>query len=262
MAGLLEAATSGPFWGFPRTRGSGGCGTQPYFSPNVLPNLSIVANSGDCVFCSDMLNLAEFVGLSVPAVASLPTLAYFHENQLTYPVQRESERDLHFAYTNFTTLLAAERVWFNSEFHRRELLSSLPKFLGRMPDHQQLGLVRPLEGKSRVYYPGIDSFPERPPRSEGAVADSLGRPLGARQGPGVLFRCGAAREAVGCSISAACHRRAVSRDPFRVRAGRGRTWKRRSTAGDSSRRAASTRRPCSPRMWSSLRRGTSSSDCR
>lgn len=36
----------------------------------------------DCLFCSDMLNLAEFFGLCPESVARLPAIAYFHENQL------------------------------------------------------------------------------------------------------------------------------------------------------------------------------------
>ncbi|MCK5000314.1 MAG: DUF3524 domain-containing protein, partial [Anaerohalosphaera sp.] len=60
----------------------------------------------DTIFCSDMLNLAEFLGLVCESVRKLPTTVYFHENQLTYPVRFESERDCHFVLTNMTTALA------------------------------------------------------------------------------------------------------------------------------------------------------------
>ena len=43
----------------------------------------------DCLFCSDMLNLAELKGLAPRILGSLPSVLYFHENQLTYPVQVE-----------------------------------------------------------------------------------------------------------------------------------------------------------------------------
>jgi len=62
----------------------------------------------DALFCSDMLNLAEFVGLADESVGRLPSVAYFHENQLTYPVRHEDERDYHFVLTNLTTAMAAE----------------------------------------------------------------------------------------------------------------------------------------------------------
>lgn len=64
----------------------------------------------DVLFCSDMLNLAEFGGLVAPAVRDLPCVACFHENQLTHPVQHEDERDYHYVLTNITTALAATRA--------------------------------------------------------------------------------------------------------------------------------------------------------
>ncbi|MCA9437392.1 MAG: DUF3524 domain-containing protein, partial [Candidatus Omnitrophica bacterium] len=65
-------------------------------------------NRPDLLFCSDMLNLAELVGLLPRPLAEVPKVVYFHENQLTYPVVAESERDYHFGYTNMTTALAAD----------------------------------------------------------------------------------------------------------------------------------------------------------
>ena len=111
----------------------------------------------DCLWCSDMLNLAEFLGLAPPAIQALPCVTYFHENQLTYPVRKAEERDLHFAYTNFTTCAAADQVWFNSEFHRTDYLKALRTCLQRMPDYRTLDLVDEIETKSSVQYPGIET---------------------------------------------------------------------------------------------------------
>ena len=110
--------------------------------------------SWDLLLCSDMLDLATFRGL-VPGLEVEATVVYFHENQLTYPVREEAERDLHFAFTNFTTALAADAVWFNSDFHRREFLGALEDFLGRMPDHRPQGAVEAIEVKSQIEPPGI-----------------------------------------------------------------------------------------------------------
>ncbi|MFP4106780.1 MAG: DUF3524 domain-containing protein [Phycisphaerae bacterium] len=115
----------------------------------------------DAVFCSDMLNLAEFRGLAPAALRDVPTVAYFHENQLTYPVREEDRRDLHFAYTNFTTALAAEQVWFNSAFHRTEFLDALEALLKRMPDHGHADAVGAIRDKSRVVPVGIEDAPGR-----------------------------------------------------------------------------------------------------
>ncbi len=109
----------------------------------------------DLLLCSDMLNLAEFLGLARGTLPPRPTVAYFHENQLTYPVRREDERDYHFAISNLTTALAADAVWFNSAFHRDEFLTALPTFIKRMPDHQPLPQIQSIRAKAEVHPPGI-----------------------------------------------------------------------------------------------------------
>ncbi len=113
----------------------------------------------DVLFCSDMLNLAEFLGLAPAPLRNCPSVLYFHENQLTYPVRHSDERDLQFAMTNMTSALAADAVWFNSEFHRREFLSALDAFLKRMPDYQPLDAPAAISAKSRVVHPGIPPLP-------------------------------------------------------------------------------------------------------
>ncbi|MBU0985513.1 MAG: DUF3524 domain-containing protein [candidate division Zixibacteria bacterium] len=117
----------------------------------------------DRLFCSDMLNLAEFKGLVDPGISALPAVLYFHENQLTYPNRRSEERDMHFAYTNFTSALAADSVWFNSGFHREEFLTALRGLLERMPDYEELSAVDRIREKSAVHPPGIT--PLTPPEN-------------------------------------------------------------------------------------------------
>lgn len=118
----------------------------------------------EVLLCSDMLNLAEFLGLAPAWLKTCRTILYFHENQLTYPVRDERERDYHFAMTNLTSALAAHAVWFNSEFHRQEFLSALEQFLKRMPDYQPLETIATIRAKSDILYPGIPRLhqPMRP----------------------------------------------------------------------------------------------------
>ncbi len=123
----------------------------------------------DALFCSDMLNLAEFRGLVGRAICQCPTVVYFHENQLTYPVRVESERDYQFAMTNLTTALAADAAWFNSAFHRDTFLAAMEVFLKRMPDHQPTEAVPQIRQKAEVYPPGIATVPERGARAPGPL---------------------------------------------------------------------------------------------
>ncbi len=125
--------------------------------------------SWDLLFCSDMLNLAEFIALCPAEIAGLPKVIYFHENQLTYPVRLEDERDYQFAMTNLTSALAADVVWFNSQFHLESFLEALAKFLKAMPDHQPFEVIEKIEAKSSVHPPGIAEFPKITERESGPM---------------------------------------------------------------------------------------------
>jgi glycosyltransferase involved in cell wall biosynthesis len=123
----------------------------------------------DLIFASDMLNLAEFRGLAPEPVRRLPALLYFHENQITFPVEYEQERDHHFGFSNMSSALAADRVWFNSSFHLESFLAGLRALLKRMPDHHSLEAAEAIRRKSEVRPPGIESFPPRGRRSPGPL---------------------------------------------------------------------------------------------
>lgn len=127
------------------------------FAQQIREDSRFAEPSFDALFCTDMLNLAEFRGLAPGWVCDLPTIVYFHENQLTYPVREERERDLHFAMTNLTTCLAADEVWFNSAWHRDEFLNAASLFLKRMPDFVEPSLADRVRQKSDVQPPGIES---------------------------------------------------------------------------------------------------------
>ncbi|MHC4782867.1 MAG: tRNA-queuosine alpha-mannosyltransferase domain-containing protein [Planctomycetota bacterium] len=121
----------------------------------------------DALFCSDMLNLAEFLGLAHESIRHLPKIVYFHENQLTYPIQVESERDYQYCMTNITTAAAADAVWFNSAFHRDEFLEAIGTFLKRMPDYQPLEVIEQIQKKSSIHPPGIHPVEHAKPRQPG-----------------------------------------------------------------------------------------------
>ena len=113
----------------------------------------------DIIFCSDMLNLAEFIGLAPPALRQLPTIVFFHENQLAYPVHDATKRDSNAILSNFSSALAASEVWFNSCHNRDTLLDGLPGFFQRMPDHRPLAEIDLIREKSVIMPLGI-SLPQ------------------------------------------------------------------------------------------------------
>ncbi len=116
----------------------------------------------DAIVCSEMLNLAEWRGLVPPDLAGLPAVVYFHENQLTYPVRKEDERDQHFGMTHIGTLLACQAAWFNSDFHRESFLEALPRFLAAMPERAPPSWLDTARSKSRTVYPAVEPLVSDP----------------------------------------------------------------------------------------------------
>lgn len=123
----------------------------------------------DSIFCCDMLNLAEFTGLVAPQLARLPKVAYFHENQLTYPCRVQDERDYQYAITNITTALAADAVWFNSAYHRDDFLAAAKRLLAKMPDYNCLEAIDQIAAKSQVFYPPITAGRAMLPKAQGKL---------------------------------------------------------------------------------------------
>ncbi len=110
----------------------------------------------DIIFCSDMLNLAEFLGLAPPELRKLPTIVFFHENQLAYPVHDAAKRDSNAILNNFVSALAATEIWFNSRHNRDTLLTGLPGFFQRMPDNRPLAEIELIRDKSVIMPLGIN----------------------------------------------------------------------------------------------------------
>lgn len=118
-----------------------------------------LAQSGQCfdvIFCSEMLNLAEWRGLASDPLARLPAVVYFHENQFTYPLSPGQKRDYHFAYNNLLSAIAADQIWFNSEFHRADFAAAANAWLRRMPDYPHHESLELALRDSLVLPPGID----------------------------------------------------------------------------------------------------------
>ena len=106
----------------------------------------------DGLIASDLMSLADFKAIS-PADCP-PTLVYYHESQLTYPLAPGEEMDYQFGFTDITTALAADRILFNSDTHRSAFLGALPGFLKMMPDHRPNWVVDAIRPKMTVLHPG------------------------------------------------------------------------------------------------------------
>lgn len=114
----------------------------------------------DVFVTTDMLNLPLFMSLMRQKWANVPVVLYFHENQLTYPwsptdVDVQLKRDNHYSFINYSSALAADYVWFNSDYHRRSFLGSLPAFLQQFPDYKGLEQIDNIVSKSHTMPLGV-----------------------------------------------------------------------------------------------------------
>ena len=160
-------------------------GLQEHSSHNIIPiNLSYkgwkwrmhgdsVALAGmakeveeeiDLLFISSMTNLPAFLALTNPRFSKVPKIMYMHENQFTQPMPEDEERDLTYCYINYLSMLAADRLIFSSNFHKRDFLQALPGFLESHPDDKHYRTIDKIAAKSRVLYPGLNlkRFDEQP----------------------------------------------------------------------------------------------------
>ena len=114
----------------------------------------------DIIFCTDMLNLAEFKGFLPAKFADIPVVAYFHENQLTYPTHYDKSKDRHFSWINITTAIAADAVWFNSEYHMNSFLDAVTYRIKKAPDCRPANLAERIREKSIIVPQGIEEKPD------------------------------------------------------------------------------------------------------
>ena len=147
--------------------GTGGSETRPY--------------TPDLILATDLLDLTTFLALTRRQTAAIPTALYMHENQLTYPLPDDpttgpmrrqlGERDQHYAFINYASMLAADRVFFNSRYHLETFFATLRPFLRHYPEYNELESIAALRAKSDVMPVGIDLRRLDPP-----VAADAGQP--------------------------------------------------------------------------------------
>ncbi len=115
--------------------------------------------TADLIVATDMLDLATFLGLMRDLLAHTPVAVYMHENQLTYPLPPGRKLDLTFPWINYTSALAADAIFFNSEFHRGAFLQALPGLPGRFHDYREHAELATITHKTEVLYPGLELGP-------------------------------------------------------------------------------------------------------
>jgi len=116
--------------------------------------------SFDLIVVTDMIDLPSFFGYlkdyHIPK-----TIIYFHENQITYPWSKSDadinkKRDHHYGFMNLRSVIMADKVVFNSVYHKQSFLSALPQFTNMFPSFPWARYLEQIGQKSLILPIGID----------------------------------------------------------------------------------------------------------
>jgi glycosyltransferase involved in cell wall biosynthesis len=115
----------------------------------ALQQRSILEAGYDLLLATSMVDLATLRGL-VPALASIPAVLYFHENQFAYPPGRGRHGMLEAQMVSLYSALSAGSIVFNSAYNRDSFLLGCDQMLKKFPDGVPASTVSLLQEKSLV----------------------------------------------------------------------------------------------------------------
>lgn len=113
------------------------------------PQRELLEQPWDLLLATSMVDLSGLRGL-VPALAHVPAVVYFHENQFAYPESGREYGSVEPKLLNIYNALAADLALFNSRYNRDTLLQGAQALLGKLPDAVPPGLAEKISAKSRV----------------------------------------------------------------------------------------------------------------
>jgi glycosyltransferase involved in cell wall biosynthesis len=110
----------------------------------------------DVILASDMIDLSTFRALTRHHTHHTPTALYFHENQLTYPQNYRQNHGWRYGFINYISALAADALYFNSQYHLDVFFDTLPRMLKHFYDFNELDTIPPLRQRAQVLPVGLD----------------------------------------------------------------------------------------------------------
>jgi glycosyltransferase involved in cell wall biosynthesis len=111
----------------------------------------------DAMVVTSLMSAADLRALLPARLRATPIVLYMHENQAAYPLSDhpkvDPKRDVHFALTNLTSILAADLVIWNSQWNRSSFLDGMDLILRRANAVELTGWQEKVEQRSRVIWP-------------------------------------------------------------------------------------------------------------
>ncbi len=103
----------------------------------------------DLVIATSMVELATLRGLN-PQLAGTPCVLYMHENQFAFPISQQQQGRVEPQMVNLYSVVAADRVAFNSAWNRDSFLNGAQALLNKLPDAVPGGIIERIQQKSDV----------------------------------------------------------------------------------------------------------------
>lgn len=110
----------------------------------------------DIILASDMIDLTIFRALTREQTTHIPVALYFHENQLSYPQNKRQGHGWRYGFINYASALAADQLYFNSQYHLDDFFSVMPDMLRHFGDHNETGSIDWLRQKADVLPVGLN----------------------------------------------------------------------------------------------------------
>lgn len=110
----------------------------------------------DVVLATSMTDLATLRGL-VPALAAVPAILYFHENQFAYPQSASVHSSVEPQMVALYSAMSADYLLFNSDYNRRTFLQGVQQLLSKLPDEVPPGVAAALAAKATVLPVPVES---------------------------------------------------------------------------------------------------------
>jgi len=115
----------------------------------------------DAVFATSLMSLSDLRALMARAGrGGVPFILYLHENQAIYPTRDDAPGpdnwDANYALTNLSSILAADRVIFNSAWNRDSFIEGIEALLRRAPDLELHDIASRLRSIAQVIWPPVE----------------------------------------------------------------------------------------------------------
>lgn len=120
--------------------------------------INLSNESPDLFLVSEMIDLGLLKGL-LSQYNEIPIILYMHENQLTHPfskLDKQKDLDLSYGFLNIKSCCVADKIIFNSNYHKNQFNTASLKLLQKMPDFNNENIINLIYLKSFVSHLGID----------------------------------------------------------------------------------------------------------